>query len=397
MQSRLLQTPSALLSSEAILGQLVAFPTVSADSNLPLIDWVEEYLAHFGVWTQRHYDITGAKASLHAVIGPRDARGGVVLSGHTDVVPVEGQAWDSDPFALHATDDHLFGRGACDMKGFLAAVLARVPHFTAARLASPIHLALSYDEEVGCLGAPDLAAAIAREAVLPAFCIVGEPTMMKPITGHKGIYDIRCTVEGREAHSSQAPYAVNAVEAAAELVTFVRALAKRLATEGPFNLQFDPPFTTTQTGMLAGGTAVNIVPNRCEIGMDLRPLPGVDAEAIYEEIRQHAFRVIEPRMKDIDPVAGFTFRVNAAVAAFDIADDHPAVDIVRALSGANQTAKVSFGTEAGIFSAAGIPTVVCGPGSIDQAHKPNEFLARSQLRACETFLDRLTEKLSLPG
>lgn len=384
-------------SSESILGRLVAFPSLSRDSNLPLVDWVESYLGEHGVAATRIYDASGAKASLHAVIGPRDAAGGVVLSGHTDVVPVDGQAWDTDPFSLHVTDDDVFGRGACDMKGFLACVLARVPQFCAAPLKSPVHLALSYDEEVGCLGAPDLAAAIAREAAVPELCIVGEPTMMKPITGHKGIYDLRCSVRGMEAHSSQAPYAVNAVEAAAELVTYVRGMAKRLSSDGPFNRRFDPPFTTTQTGIFSGGTAVNIVPNACEVAFDLRPLPGVDAEALLEDIRQYAFRVIEPRMKDIDPRAGFTFRVNAAVAAFNIADDHPAVAAVQALSGANDTAKLSFGTEAGIFARAGIPTVVCGPGSILQAHKPNEFLARSQLRACEGFLDRLTEKLCLAG
>lgn len=384
-------------TSEAILARLIGFPTVSSDSNLALVDWVEAYLAEHGISARRHYDASRQKASLHAVIGPRENTGGVVLSGHTDVVPVEGQNWDNDPFTLALDDDHLVGRGACDMKGFLAAVLSRVPAFASKPLRSPVHLAFSYDEEVGCLGAPDLASAIAREAARPALCVVGEPTMMKPITGHKGICDLRCTVTGLEAHSSQIPYAVNAVEAAAELVTYIRTLARKISSEGPFNAQFDPPFTTMQTGMMHGGTAVNIVPNTCEIAADLRPLPGVDVEALLEDIRQYAFRVIEPRMKDIDPRAGFHFRVNAQVAAFDIAADHPAVAQMLALTGANAPAKVSFGTEAGIFSAAGIPTVVCGPGSIDQAHKPNEYLARSQLRQCEAFLDRLTEKLCFGG
>lgn len=381
-------------TAEAILARLVSFPTVSSDSNLALIDWVEEYLAAYGVRTQRFYDASRTKAALHGVVGPLDVGGGAVLSGHTDVVPVEGQAWESDPFTLHADDDFLYGRGACDMKGFLACMLARVPAMVASPLKAPIHLAFSYDEEVGCLGVADLAAAIAKIPVKPTLCVVGEPTMMKPITGHKGIVDLRCTVTGLEAHSSQTPHAVNAVEAAAELAVFVRNLARRMADQGPYNAQFDPPFTTMQTGILRGGTAVNIVPNSCEMAFDLRPLPGVDVEALVEEIRQHAFRVIEPRMKDIDPRAGFQFRINAQVAAFDIAHDHPAVAAVQALSGANDTAKVSFATEAGIFHHHGIPTVVCGPGSIDQAHKPDEFVTRAQLRQSEAFIDRLIERLS---
>lgn len=383
-------------TAEAILARLISFPTISADSNLPLIDWVEGYLAAYGVATRRFYDATGAKAALHGVIGPRaaDGGGGAVLSGHTDVVPVEGQAWDSDPFTLHAEDDMLFGRGTCDMKGFLACMLASVPQMRAAALRAPIHLAFSYDEEVGCLGVADLAAAIADQPQKPELCVVGEPTSMKPITGHKGIVDLRCAVTGLESHSSQAPFAVNAVEAAAELAVFVRSLARRHAGEGPYNAQFDPPFTTLQTGILRGGTAVNIVPNVCEMAIDLRPLPGVDVQALVEEIRQHAFRVIEPRMKDIDPRAGFHFRINAQVAAFDIAQDHPAVAAVQAMTGANDTAKVSFATEAGIFHHQGIPTVVCGPGSIDQAHKPNEFVTRSQLRLTEAFIDRLIARFS---
>lgn len=377
----------------ALLAQLAGFATVSTDSNLALIDWVENFLQHYGVTATRFYDATGTKAALHAVIGPADRPGGVVLSGHTDVVPVEGQAWDSTPFVLHGDEHNVYARGSCDMKGFLACVLSRVPHWVRAPLRAPVHLAFSYDEEIGCLGVADMAGHIAAAAGKPALCIVGEPTMMKPVTGHKGIWSLDCTVTGVEAHSSQAPYAVNAVEAAAELVAYVRGLARRLSEEGPFNAHFDPPFTTMQTGRFHGGSAVNIVPNRCELSFDLRPLPNVDAAALVEDIRQHAFRVIEPRMKDIDPATGFEFRIMSQVAAFDIAADHAAVAAVQALSGANDTQKVSFATEAGIFHALGIPTVVCGPGSIDQAHKPNEFIARSQLRQCEVFLDRLTERL----
>jgi acetylornithine deacetylase len=216
---------------------------------------------------------------------------------------------------------------------------------------------------------------------------------MKPITGHKGICDFDCSVHGKEAHSSLAPYAVNAIENAAELVTYIKSVARRMATEGPFNKQFDPPFTTVHTGLMKGGTALNIVPNLCEFSFEIRNIPEVDPQALVEEIRQHAFRVIEPRMKDIDPKTGFEFRPSAGVHAFDISNDDPAVEFVLALSGANSTEKVSFATEAGLFQKGGIPTVVCGPGSIAQAHKPNEFVAADQLTKCELFMDRLLEKL----
>lgn len=381
-----------VLSSQAMLAKLVSFDTTSSKSNLDLIHWVQGYLEEYGVRSTLVHDATKGKANLHAVVGPED-RQGVVLSGHTDVVPVEGQAWDSDPFTLREQDGLLYARGTCDMKGFIAVALAKLPEMVKRPLNAPVHFALSYDEELGCLGAHSLADHVAKAAVRPRLCIVGEPTMMKPITGHKGICDFRCTVHGKESHSSLAPYAVNAIEAAAELVTHIRAIAKRMATEGPFNKQFDPPFTTLQTGIMKGGTAVNIVPNNCEIAFEIRNIPEVNPDALIEEIRQYAFKNIEPRMKDIDPKSGFEFKAAASVQAFDIANDNPAVDLVLSLSGANSTEKVSFATEAGIFQHKGIPTVVCGPGSIAQAHKPNEFIAREQLLKCENFLDRLLETL----
>lgn len=382
----------SVFTSQAMLEKLVSFDTTSSRTNLELIHWVQDYLSSYGIKSTLVHDATKNKANLHAVVGPED-KAGVVLSGHTDVVPVEGQAWDSDPFKLRDHDDLLYARGTCDMKGFIAIALAKLPEMVKKPLASPIHFALSYDEEVGCLGAHSLADFVAGLPVKPNLCVVGEPTMMKAITGHKGICDFRCTVRGKESHSSLAPYAVNAVEAAAELVTYIKGVAKRMASEGPFNRQFDPPFTTLQTGILRGGTAVNIVPNNCEIGFEIRNIPEVDPETLIEEIRQYAFKNIEPRMKDIDPKSGFEFKTAASVKAFDIANDNPAVDLVLSLSGANTTEKVSFATEAGIFHAKGIPTVVCGPGSIAQAHKPNEFIAKEQILKCENFLDRLLDKL----
>lgn len=381
-----------MLTSEEMLAQLVNFDTISVRTNLELIYWVQNYLDGHGVRSNLIYDETKSKANLHAVIGPQDAAG-IVLSGHTDVVPVDGQAWDSDPFKLRAHDDLLHARGTCDMKGFIAVVLAKLPAMLARPLKAPLHLAFSYDEELGCLGAHSLADHIVHLPVKPKLCIVGEPTMMKPINGHKGICDFSCTVHGKEAHSSLAPYAVNAVEAAAELVAYIRQVAKRMASEGPFNRHYDPPFTTLHTGIMQGGTAVNIVPNRCDFSFEIRNVPEVDAEVLAEEIRQYAFRNIEPRMKDIDPKSGFEFRTAARAPSFSIPENDPAVEMVMALSGANATEKVSFATEAGIFQNKGIPTVVCGPGSIAQAHKPNEFVAREQILKCEHFIDRLLDKV----
>jgi len=384
--------PRKVLSSKEMLHQLVSFDTTSVKSNLDLIHWVQNYLKEHGIDSSLIYDAHKNKANLHAVIGPQD-RPGVVLSGHTDVVPVEGQAWDSDPFALRDHDGLLYGRGTCDMKGFIAVALSKVPEMIRQPLTTPIHFALSYDEELGCIGAHDIVKHLDKLPVKPKLCIVGEPTSMKAITGHKGICDFNCIVHGKEAHSSLAPYAVNAVENAAELVAYIKSIARRMASEGPFNKQFDPPFTTVHTGIMKGGTAVNIVPNHCEFSFEIRNIPEVDSETLLEEIRQYAFRTLEPRMKDIDPKTGFEFKADARAPAFDIANDDPAVAFVLSLSGANATEKVSFATEAGLFQNSGIPTVVCGPGSIAQAHKPNEFVAVDQLTKCENFMDRLLEKV----
>lgn len=380
------------LSSQQMLERLVAFDTVSTRSNLELIHWVQDYLSGYGVESKLIFDETRNKANLHAVIGPAD-REGVVLSGHTDVVPVEGQAWESDPFVLRDSNDHLYARGTCDMKAFIAVALARLPQMLARPLTAPVHLAFSYDEELGCLGAHSLASHITDAPVRPKLCIVGEPTNMKPITGHKGICDFECKVHGKEAHSSLAPYAVNAVEAAAELAAYIKSIARRMQYEGPFNKQFDPPFTTLHIGVFKGGTALNIVPNLCEFSFEIRNIPEVDADKLAEDIRQHAFKVLEPAMKEVDPKTGFEFKAAARVPAFDISGSHPMVEAVLALSGANAAEKVSFATEAGIFQHKGIPTVVCGPGSIAQAHKPNEFVTKEQILKCEHFLDRVFEGL----
>jgi acetylornithine deacetylase len=383
------------MTSKEILAKLIGFDTVSARSNLNLIHWVQDYLSGFGVTSTLISDDTKSKANLCATVfhpGKKPDKPGIVLSGHTDVVPTEGQAWDSDPFSLTEKDGLLFGRGTCDMKGFIAVALSKVPDILAAKLPYPVHLAFSYDEEVGCLGAHDLAAHIAALPERPGLCIVGEPTMMKPIIGHKGICDYECHVRGREAHSSLAPYAVNAVEYASELVAFIKGIARRMSSEGPFNKSFDPPFTTLHVGMMQGGTALNIVPNNCHFSFEIRNIPEVNPDDLLEEIRKHAFTALEPRMKDIDVKTGFELRTTARVPAFDIPAQDPSVALVLSVTGANQAEKVSFATEAGIFQQQKIPTIVCGPGAIAQAHKPNEFVAIEQMQKCETFIDRL-----LPG
>ena len=379
-------------SSQEMLARLVGFDTTSCYSNLQMIDFIRDWLEQNGARTTLIHDTTKNKANLFATLGP-DGVPGVVLSGHTDVVPVEGQDWSSDPFTLREHDGLLYGRGTCDMKGFISVALAKVPEMAQRPLSSPIHFALSYDEEVGCLGVRDMAKQIGQMTAPPKLCIVGEPTGMKPITGHKGIRDFECIVRGKECHSSLAPYGVNAVEAAADLITYIKSVARRMQQEGPFNRAFDPPFSTLHSGMVQGGTAVNIVPNHCRFSFEIRSVPELDSDALVEEIRQYAFRQIEPAMKDIDPRTGIEFREMANVPAFDIDDSDPMVDMVLSLSGANATEKVSFATEAGVFSQSGVPTVVCGPGYIDQAHKPDEFVAQDQLRQCEVFIDRLIERL----
>jgi len=379
-----------IYTSEEMLSKLISFNTVSDRSNMELIEFIQEYLEAFGIKSTLLHDEREKKANLYATIGHTD-QPGVILSGHTDVVPVEGQDWDSDPFDLREQNGRLYGRGTCDMKGFIAVTLAKIPELLAANIQTPIHLAFSYDEEIGCLGAHKIAEHVETLDVKPKFCIVGEPTMMKPITGHKGVCDFECTVHGHECHSSLAPYGVNAVEYAAELVSYAKKIARRLEKEGPYNTDFTPPHTTVHTGIMKGGTAVNIVPNHCEFELEIRAIPEQDPAEIIGDIKKYAWKHLEPMMKDIDPKSGFEFKGIASVPAFDSQDDSDIVTFVKRLSGSNNVEKVSFATEAGIFQNAGVPTVVCGPGSIEQAHRPNEFVAVEQLRKCESFFDRMIE------
>lgn len=374
-----------------MIRNLVAFPTVSRDSNLALIEFVHAYLRGLGAEVRLTFDDDRRKANLFATLGPR-RDGGLVLSGHTDVVPYEGQAWETDPLQLHEQDGRLYGRGTSDMKSFIAIALAMLPAY-ASRLEQPLHLALSYDEEVGCLGVGRLIEDLARSGVRPAQCVVGEPTLMSAVIAHKGKRSFRCAVQGRAGHSAYAPSAVNAVEAAAEAVAHLKRVARRLRDSGPFDEGFDVPHTTVHTGVIRGGTALNIVPHECSFDFEVRHLPGDDPEAFLAELRRYIQEEIEPEMKAIDPDSGFEITQLSEIPALDNGAETQIVALVHELTGNVDIGKVSYGTEGSQFQRAGMSTVVCGPGSILQAHKPNEYVELEQVAACERFLGRLMERM----
>ncbi|MGH6892745.1 MAG: acetylornithine deacetylase [Dongiaceae bacterium] len=378
--------------STEMLRRLVAFDTTSRNSNLALIDFVRDHLDRFGIASELVPDATGKKANLYATIGPSD-RPGICLSGHTDVVPTDGQDWSTDPWALTEKDGLLYGRGTCDMKGFVAIALTWVEKFARSNLNTPVHLLLSYDEEIGCVGVRGALERLKRLPVRPKGCIIGEPTEMRVTTAHKGKKSARCRVHGHECHSSLAPKGVNAVEYAAEVISYLNAMGRRFASEGPFDHEYDVPWTTVHTGIVRGGTALNIVPKDCFFDFEFRYLAGVDPEALYDDVRAFAELKLAPEMKAVTSNAGFTWEEISAFPGLDTSDDAEIVVLAKALAQANATVKVAFGTEAGLIQEAGMPAVVCGPGSIDQAHKPNEFVALSQLALCEAFMDRLVARL----
>ena len=385
--------PAPVFSSIEMIRKLIAFDTTSRDSNLALIDFVRAYLAQHGIESELFHDADRRKANLYATLGPTD-RGGVMLSGHTDVVPVDGQEWSSNPFEVVERDGKLYGRGTSDMKSFVAVALAMVPEFLARGLKTPIHLALSYDEEVGCVGVRPLIAALKQRPIRPAACIVGEPTLMRPVIAHKGKRSLRCHVHGLESHSALAHEGVNAVEAAAEIVAFLKRMARRKRDEGPFDSGFTPPYTTVHTGVIHGGTALNIVPRDCSFDFEFRNIPADDADLLFAEVKRYAETVLLPEMHKVSPETGIAFDQRNAVTGLDIAPDHPLVQLMRSLTGANALGKVSFCAEAGLYQDAEIPTVICGPGSIDVAHKPNEYVALDQIRQCESFMRRLVDHLA---
>ncbi len=379
-------------SSVELLSKLVSFDTTSRNSNLDLIDFAEDYLTDNGARTERVYDETGRKANLYASFGP-DEPGGIILSGHTDVVPVDDQDWDSDPFDMTEQAGRLYGRGTTDMKGFVACMMALAPVLTARGLTTPVHLAMSYDEEVGCVGVRRLIDRLNTRAHKPALCIVGEPTEMKVVQAHKGKLSVRCTVHGRSAHSALAPQGVNAVEYAAELVSHIKAIARRLEADGPRDAKYDVPHSTAHTGVMRGGTILNIVPSQCVFDFEFRCIREDNAAALLDEVKARAAE-LEAEMTARDPAAGFKFETMTEFPGLDTADDEEVIRFALALAEQNDLHKVAYGTEGGLFSRQGaIPTVVCGPGSIEQAHIPNEFIALEQIAKCEAFLDRLADRV----
>jgi acetylornithine deacetylase len=376
-----------------ILERLVAFDTTSHLSNLALIEWVEGYLAEHGIASRRIVSADGAKANLLATVGPA-AEGGVVLSGHTDVVPVAGQAWTSDPFALTERGGRLFGRGSCDMKGFIALALAAVPDFLGAKLQRPAHLAFSYDEEIGCFGAPAMIEVIGRELPRPALVVVGEPTSMEVVSGHKGIGAWRVTVTGHEAHSSRTDLGVSAVMGAARLMGELAAIAERLTREADPASIFLPKGPTLTIGTVAGGTAGNILARQCVFQFDLRGLPDDGSRGALGAFFDLARR-IDAEIKARAPEGGVLVEQLADVPPLRADPASEAEAFVRRLAGDNGPARVaSFASEAGQFQGAGLPAVLCGPGSIDQAHQPDEYVEVTQMERGALFMARLVEALS---
>lgn len=382
---------AAFPDAREILARLVAFDTVSSKSNLPLIDYVEALLASVGVASVRTPDPTGTKVALFATLGPTD-RGGVLLSGHTDVVPVGGRGWTSDPFTLTERDGRLYGRGACDMKGYLAGVLAAVPRFLAADLATPIHLMFSYDEEIGCIGVARTIARFGRDLPKPRLCLVGEPTEMTVVDAHKSVYAFETVVTGRSAHASMPQLGANAVLAAGKLLVELDHMREALAMDGDPSGRFTPAETTVTVGIVDGGEASNIVPGRCRISWGFRGLPGFDPAGPPARLAAFAERHVLPMLRAAAPEADVATTALVEVPGLSPEPGSPAETLAFALAGQNRSYAVSYGTEAGHFQRAGVPTVVCGPGSIAQAHTTDEFLEASQLVALDGLLARLAER-----
>ncbi len=380
------------MSSRDILARLVAFDTTSRNSNLALIEYARAYLAEQGIEARVSLDPSGRKANLHALVGPAVA-GGIALSGHVDTVPVDGQAWTGDPFTLREAEGRLVARGAADMKGFVACMLAAVPRLKAMRLARPVHLFVTHDEETTMEGARRLVAEL-DAAPRPACCVVGEPTLLQPVLAHKGKLSLRVLVRGKPGHSSEPGKGVNAVQAAGEAVAWVADEARNRVRIGPFDTRFDPPYTTIHVGTIAGGTILNIIPEHAEFTMEWRGIPADDVEAEFARLRAHVAAAIEPAMRAVDPSCGFSYEVIDTIPGLALPERDPLVAMVQQASGSNSVGAVSYGTEGGLYEQADIPTIVCGPGAIAQAHQPDEWIAASQLLACDAFIDRLAERLS---
>ncbi|HEY0421307.1 MAG TPA: acetylornithine deacetylase [Acetobacteraceae bacterium] len=374
----------------AALERLIGFDTVSRNSNLDCIDWARAHLEAHGARTRMDYSGDRTKANMLASFG--EGPGGIVFSGHVDVVPVDGQDWASDPFTATERDGRIHGRGACDMKGFDAVVLGHAADYAASPLREPIHIALTYDEELGCTGIPHLIRAMGEWSVHPSGCIVGEPTSMRLVSAHKGGRVFRCRVRGKAAHSSLTPTGVNAVEYAAVLIARIRAIAARERVNGMRAEGFDVPFTTVSANMVSGGSASNIVPALAEFVFEYRYVPGFDPDSIIAELRALAAELL-PEMQAVEPATGIGFEEIAAIPALEPSEDAPVFRLARSLLPDPAVEKVAYGTEASFFQGYGVPSIVVGPGSIAQAHKPDEYVELSQLAACDRFIEGVVRHL----
>ena len=379
--------------AQRILQKLVAFPTISTDSNLAMIAWMADHLELHGARVFLDTDEGGTKANLFATLGP-EAGGGILLSGHSDVVPVADQDWSTDPFALHEDQGRLYGRGTCDMKGFIAATLAIAETVDAARLRRPLHFAFTYDEETGCLGAQSLVGAMRDRGIVPDITIIGEPTEMRVIEGHKGCCEYTAHFTGLEGHGSAPDLGVNAAEYAVRYVTRLMELRQDLIARAPADSKFEPPWTTINIGRISGGVAHNVIAGKAEVDWEMRPVQNSDADFVKSSMARYCAETLLPAMQAVSPDASITVNTIGEIAGLEPMPENAARDLVAELTGANGADLVAFGTEAGLFQALGSHVVVCGPGSIQQAHKPDEYLEIDQLEACMTMLSRLVRHIS---
>ena len=380
-----------------MIRRLVAFDTTSRESNLALIDWVRGYLESHGAHCTLTFDDDRRKANLFATFAAHDGNattGGIVLSGHTDVVPVDGQPWDTNPFEATPIGDRVVGRGVTDMKSFSATGLAFVPEFLRRGLARPLHFALSYDEEIGCIGVRRLIDDLVARGVKPLGCIIGEPTGMALVVAHKGKKSWRCRIRGHEAHSSLTPLGVNAVEIACEIVTYLTNVARAFRDQGGYDRAYDVPYTTVHTGVIRGGTALNIVPRDCQFDFEIRHLPFDDPDELFAEVTAYAERFL-PAMHQVAADTFIEFDLLSASPGFDTHGESDIATLGQACNESHEHGKVSFGTEAGLFHSAAMPAIICGPGHIAQAHQPNEWVAVEQLQRCEAFFRRLVDRIAL--
>lgn len=372
-----------------ILERLIAFPSVSRDGNIDLIRYVAKLLADAGIECRLYPNETGDRASLFATVGPA-ARGGTVLSGHTDVVPVDGQAWTSDPFRLAEREGKLFGRGTADMKGFVACAIEAMLEAKGKVLSAPLHLALSYDEEIGCVGVRPMLVELAKAGVSPDWVLIGEPTGMQVASGHKGKLGARATCCGVAAHSALAPTGLNAIHLAADFLSEIRALQGELAETGPRDSDYDIPYSTVHAGVISGGTALNIVPEQCRLDFEIRNVAEDNIDALFARLFEKA-ETISNAARQRFPQSGISIEVFNTYPGLGVSGNGEAVHKALALSGTSRPIKVAFGTEGGLFvQTLSAPVIVCGPGSMDQGHKADEFVSRGQMEACRTMLARIT-------